>query len=421
MQAQRRRQERAAIGMLVLWIAAGADAAAEDSGTQKFTFGGFGTVGAVHSNETRADFATNISKPTGAGYTNQWSADVDSLLGLQVTGTFNSRLSAVVQLISEQNYDNTYTPHIEWANVMLQVTPDMSIRVGRIVFPIFMLSESRKVQYANPWVRPPVEFYTLVPVTNSDGIDASYKLRSGSFIHNLQITYGTSNPQFVSGSTDVRRQWSLSDSIELGPATIRAIYQEATLTTAALNSFIDAFRGFGPAGAMIADKYDVDDKLTKFAGLGAIYDPGNWFVMGEWGKAEYHSVLATKTAWYLSGGYRLAKFTPYLTFADVKANSSTSDRGLDISTLPPNLAGPAAGLNAGLNGILGATPVQHTISVGTRWDFMRDTAFKLQYDRIELGTRSPGTLSNLQPSFQSGGSVDLISITLDFVFGGHGI
>jgi hypothetical protein len=386
-----------------------------------FTVGGFGTAGLVHSSEDRADFITSISKATGAGYTNQWSAAVDSLFGLQATGTFTNQLSAVVQVISEQNSDNTYTPHIEWANVKFQVTPDASIRVGRIVLPIFLLSDSRKVQYANPWVRPPVEFYTLVPVTNSDGIDASYKLRSGRFTQNFVGTYGTSKPHFTGGDADVRRQFSFSDTVEFGPAVIRGTYQQAVLAIDTLDSLTDAFRQFGPAGVALADKYQVNGKVTKFGGVGAVIDPGDWFLMGEWGKAEYHSVLATKTAWYLSGGYRLAEFTPYVTYADVKADGSTSDRGLDISTLPANLAGTAAGLNAALNGILGSTPVQHTISVGARWDFMRDTAFKLQYDRIELGIGSPGTLSNLQPSFRGGGCVNLISISIDFVFGSNGI
>jgi hypothetical protein len=421
MLAHLRRDRLNVICALTLWLVAAAPAAADDADQRMFMVGGFGTVGVVRSSEDRADFTTNISQATGAGYTNRWSAGVDSLLGLQVTGTFTNHLSAVLQVISEQNYDNTYTPHIEWANVKVQVTPDASLRVGRIVLPIFLLSDSRKVQYANPWVRSPVEFYTLVPITNSDGIDASYKLHAGRFTHNFLGTYGTTKPRFTSGDADVTRQFSFSDTVQFGPVTMRATYEQAVLAIDTLDSLADAFRQFGPTGAALANKYQVNGKVTKFAGVGVMIDPGDWFLMGEWGKAEYHSVLATKTAWYLSGGYRLAEFTPYVTYADVKANSSTSDRGLDISTLPANLAGPAAGLNAALNGILGSTPVQHTISVGTRWDFMRDTDLKLQYDRIELGTGSPGTLTNLQPSFRGGGSVNLVSITIDFVFGGHGI
>jgi hypothetical protein len=86
--------------------------------------------------------------------------------------------------------------------------------------------------------------------------------------------------------------------------------------------------------------------------VGAIYNPGNWFVTGEWGTRNLNSVIGKSTAWYLSGGYQLAKFTPYLTYAEAKANSSTSDPGLNVSMLPPDLAGPATGLNTALNAIL---------------------------------------------------------------------
>jgi hypothetical protein len=89
---------------------------------------------------------------------------------------------------------------------------------------------------------------------------------------------------------------------------------------------------------------------------------------------------------------------------------------LTISALPPYLAGPAASLNAALNTALGSKPVQRTISVGARWDFMKNVDFKVQVDHMRLGAGSPGTLGNLQPNFQTGGTVNLISATIDFVF-----
>jgi hypothetical protein len=54
--------------------------------------------------------------------------------------------------------------------------------------------------------------------------------------------------------------------------------------------------------------------------------------------------------------------------------------------------------------------------VGARWDFMKNVDFKVQVDHMRLGAGSPGTLGNLQPSFQTGGTVNLISATVDFVF-----
>lgn len=56
------------------------------------------------------------------------------------------------------------------------------------------------------------------------------------------------------------------------------------------------------------------------------------------------------------------------------------------------------------------------MALGARWDFTRNAALKVQYDRVELDDGSPGVLTNLQPGFEPGGQVNLFSVTLDFVF-----
>ena len=209
--------------------------------------------------------------------------------------------------------------------------------------------------------------------------------------------------------------WVVSDTLEYGQATVHLAYQQAHLTLHYLDTLFAAFRQFGSQGTALADKYDLTDKLVTFCGLGATYDPGKWFLMGEWGVTDFHSALGKSAGWYVSGGYRLAKFTPYLTYAALKADSNTSDPGLTVSALPPSLAGTATQLNAGLNAALGSIAVQTTLSVGTRWDFMKNLDLKVQYDDTRLGAGSPGTLANLQPGFRPGSSVSLFSVTLDFV------
>jgi hypothetical protein len=390
--------------------------AGSDSGPPMFLFSGFGTAGVVHSSEDRADFVSSIFVPSGAGYTHSWSAAIDSLIGGQVVANFTPQLSAMVQVISQQNYDNSYTPHAEWANIKYQVTPDVSVRVGRIVLPSFLDSDTRNIGYANPWVRPPVEVYSLVPIDSSDGADASYKLHMGRFVQTFAGTYGeTTSQQPTGGSAEARRQWNISDTVESGAVTVHIAYQRADLTLDKLHTFFGAFRQFGPQGDALADKYDPYRKPVDFVGVGASYNPGDWFVTAEWANSRTHSVLGESTAWYVSGGYRLQRFTPYLTYGELKANSSTTDPGLMVAALPANLAGPAAGLNGGLNAILGAIAIQTTASVGMRWDFVKDVDLKIQYDHTRLGAGSPGLLINLQPGFQPGGTVNLLSATVDFV------
>jgi hypothetical protein len=389
----------------------------EDSGTSMLSFSGFGTLGVVHSSEDQADFTSSIFSPNGAGHTRSWSADVDSVVGAQIIANVTPRLSAMLQVISEQNYDGTYTPHVEWANIKYQFTSDLSVRIGRTVLPSFLYSDTRKIGYANPWVRPPVEAYSLVPIGTSDGVDASYDLHFGEFLSTLVVAYGHETSGTPAGSNnEARRLLVIADTIEHGPATVHVAYQQTYLTVNALGALFDAFRQFGPQGAALADQYGVNNRLIRFMGIGAMYNPGRWFVMGEWGVTNYESVLGKNSAWYASSGYRLGQFTPYLTFGGVRSDDSTSSPGLTVAALPPNLAQAAIGLNGALNSILSSSPDQKTISEGVRWDFVKNVDLKLQCNHIQLGAGSPGTLINLQPGFKPGSIVNLFSAAIDFVF-----
>lgn len=402
---------------LLLMVLGAAGARADDAGTSMFSFSGFGTVGVVHSSEDKADFTSSFFKPNGAGYSRSWSADVDSLMGGQITANFTPQLSAILQVISEHNYDDSYRPHVEWANIRYQVTPDFSVRAGRTVVPTFLLSDTRKVAYTYPWVRPPLEVYGLLPITSSDGVDVSYRLHVGEWANTVQANLGKGEAKLVrnGGIAKFPSGWGISSTAESGPLTARIAYHKFDATIPAVNAFFDSFRQFGPHGDAIADKYDVNGKAFSVVAVGASYDPGAWFVMSEWGRVDSRTMLGKRTAWYASGGYRLGEFTPYVSYARAKAEP-LSDPGLDVSALPPSLAEHATVLNAFLNSSLSANPVQNTVSVGGRWDFAKNAALKLQFDHTRLGAGSSGVLSNIQPGFQLGGRLDVFSATVDFVF-----
>lgn len=401
---------------LLAAVLCAAGARADDYAAPMFSFSGFGTLGVVHSSEDQADFTSSILKPNGAGYSHAWSTDVDSLIGGQVTANFSSQLSAVLQVIAEQNHDNTYQPHVEWANIQYQVTPDFSARVGRTVLPTFLFSGTRKVAYTYPWVRPPLEVYGWVPVTASDGVDFRFHRHVSDFTHIVQTNYGSSRKTLPGGGTvEAEQAWGATYSVEYHDSTVHLAYQRPTLTIDSVKPIFDGFRQFGPQGIALADKYDADNKSLSIIAAGATYDPGKWFVTTEWTHTENRSFLGKGTGWYAGGGYRFGKFTPYLTYARATADN-LSDPGLDLTTLPPPMVGPATGLNAALNELLGQKMVQSTLSIGGRWEWTRNSAFKLQWDHTDIGADSPGVLRNTQSGFQPGGKVNVFSATMDFVF-----
>jgi hypothetical protein len=399
--------------MLVCVTGAGAQIAE----TPNFSLNGFGTLGVVRSDEDQADFASSFVVPDGAGYTRDWSPEVDSVLGLQLTADLTPRFTGILQVVSEQRYDETYTPVVEWANLKFDITPDLSVRAGRMVQQTFMVSEYRKVRYATPWIRPPKEVYGMIPVTNADGIDFSYRFRIDGFTNTLRALYGTKDVDIPDGSeVSARDIVGLSDTLEWGAATLFASYGRTRLTIEDLNPFFDAFRQFGAEGETIADRYDVDGKRFEIMSFGLRYDPGEWFVMGEWARSSTPAFIGNSEGWYITGGYRFGEVTPYMTVARIWAHGDVSAPGMSLVGLSPEQAAQSQGLNAALNQLLGSAPQQKSISVGVRWDFIRNAALKVQYQYLDLDDGSPGVLTNTQPGFEPGGAVNLFSAAIDFVF-----
>lgn len=427
-----KRIARPLIAALTVALAPCAASGADDTAASIFSLRGFGTLGAVHSSENNADFVNGFFEPNGAGHTHNWAFGVDSKIGLQVDARFDDKLSAVLQIVSQHRYDNSYTPRIEWANVKYQFTPDFDVRLGRTVAMPFMISDSRLVGYANPWIRPPQEVYGLIPITNKDGIDATYRFQVRDVTSSLHASYGQTSPRLpAGGSVKAKRYFDIANTVDYGPTTFRASYStgRVDLHTPGLDALVDgltqfgntltAIPGLGPAGAQalgLARKYRFDDVPISVVALGATYDREQWLVMTEWAKFNGHSLLADSTAWYVTAGYRIREFTPYVTLARLKAEKR-SEAGISTAGLPPALAAAATGLSTGLNAaIAGATFAQRSVAAGVRWDFMKNAALKLQYDRLNLDAGSSGRLGNVQPNFQSGGTVNVISVAVDFVF-----
>jgi hypothetical protein len=407
-----------ALTVALLGPASASASAPASADALQWTFGGFGTVGLAHADTEHADFTSSPLKYDGAGFTRSFSAHVDSRLAAQLGVTVNRRWSAVLQLVTEQNIEGSYKPVVEWANIKYQATPDLALRFGRIALPIFLAADYRKLGFAYPWVRMPVEVYGSFAINNSDGVDLSYRWRSGPVKHVTQAFYGHTNVKLFEQTRAIGRSVAgISHNAEIGALNLRASVISARITFNYARPLFDLMRQFGPQGDALAERFDVDDKRATSLALGANYDPGNWFLMGEVAQASTDGSYFGKTrSMYVGAGYRLGSWTAYLSAARGRARSATSDPGLSLQYLPPQLAALAGGLNAGLNGLLMTVPQQSSASVGVRWDVAPNLALKLQHERVNLHNGSRGMLINTQPGFDPDQPVKVTSAVLDFVF-----
>jgi predicted porin len=254
------------------------------------------------------------------------------------------------------------------------------LQVGRIALPTFMDSENRDVGYSYVWVNPPVDLYHQLSIPGSDGVDFMYRSEIGEAGNTLKAIYGKNvenTPTRISTSKDM---WGLFDTLEYGSATFHLGYQQRMSSSKNLQT--------GVSGAWISNS-----DLT----VGASYDPGNWFVISEWIQRRSTTKV---NAMYVSGGYRIDKFTPFLLY-------SQNSPGTFLQDSPPPTT---ASLDR-------ANRSQSTISTGVRWDFMRNYDFKLQYDQVRLSSNSNGYLINVPTGVILHGSrFYVISAVVDFVF-----
>lgn len=371
-------------------------ASAQDS-ESIFSFSGFGTVGVVHNDEDRADFATDFG-PDGAGYTDAWSANPDSRLGAQVDAQFTDRFSAVVQVLSEYDYAGSYAPEITLAHVKYAFTPALSVRLGRLAPPTFMLSDYRKVGYAMPWLRPPVEVYNTSLAI--DGGEIAYKFNVGATAMTLQLIAGDTD----AGTIELDDTIGLVGRAEFGNSTLFAGYNRTTLSLKS-DPGLDALLAlYTPAFPALAARFHPADNDVTFSALGYAYDPGTWFARAEVTRlGTEDGMIAASTNMYASAGVRTGTFTSYATLGKVEMDG-------------PQTLGAADPIGV-INAVLaGSNSARESLTVGTRWDFRENFALKFEAAHVRADTGSNGGLTNLQPGFRTGGSYNLLSAAVDFVF-----
>src|ERR1700723_2239208 len=330
------------------------------------TFSGFGTLGVVHSDYSQADFIANVTQPRGAGF-NSWSASLDSDLGGQAKFTFTDALSGVFQVLSRDDANGDYKPTVEWANLQYQITPDLKVRVGRMVLPTYQYSDTQYVGYSLPWVRIPIEIAYTDAGLHSDGVDVLYRVKTGSVTQNLQIQWGRTlvdlpGIEFTSAPANVV---VLSDTLQSGDSSLRLVYQKY------------ASSGFPTV-------------RLRVAGAGLTYDPGAWFVMADSNYSQ-DKFFGDLLAWYASGGVRLGRFAPYAIYSVTRAES------------------------AGTSG-LRSLGDDHTVAAGVRWDFAKNLDTKLQLQQVTIDSvDDPASFANLSPAARAGDKAHVLSLTLDFV------
>jgi len=399
-----------AAAVLAATAALSAQAGVLDDGN--LSISGFGTVGVAQSNTDDVKFA-RYNQADGVG--NSARIGLDTNLGLQATYKINDWLSGTAQVLTRKATEHSFTTDLTWAFLKARINDEVSVRVGRVVVPTFLISDYQNVGYANTMMRPPIEMYGQAPIENSDGADINYQHAFGDLNFTAQAFAGVSRGKlFVStgaGSTATYRAPARGISLagEYGPFLLRVAHARADMEIndiQPINALTNTLTSVG-FGQLASDITFSTGKKIAFTSIGGTMDWNNVVGQAEYAqrRAKDKVYLPDTNAWYAMLGYRFGKVLPYYAHASAKGAGSSITAPAALAKIPA--------LNAGVANLL-TSAEQTTDIVGVRWDFAKQLALKVQVDRVKPGAKS-GLLINV-PAAGYTKDVTVVAAVVDFVF-----
>lgn len=310
-----------------------------------------------------------------------WQFDQESLVGLQFKKEFTNKLSFTTQLLARtRNPNHGSRPTLDWAYLSWNPSPDtpLTIQAGRMRIPLYYYSDYLYIGYAYPWVRPAPDVYGW-PIYAYDGVSATYTTQLGKSAWTLTAStwYGNFTQKndaydtLIYYTTPTHESWKKITgafvAVNNGVFDVRAMLMKHHATI-----WQDA-----PGGgrATLLDK-----QFTRIIGLAGNMDYQNWIVKAEVDRFEQINPDAGIRNIYkyalLGVGYNFGAWTPMYT----RSRYTT--------------------VNAPIEG-------RSSQYFSLRWDFMKDTSLKLQYDISKDKSRYP------YPFF---GDSNLLSVSLQGVF-----
>lgn len=384
----------AALSGLPLQVAAESDSA--------WQFSGFATAGAVHTNADELQFArVGIDAPGG----NRVDTGPDSVVGVQAGLRLGERNTAVLQLVTRETQRGDYDPRAALAFISHALTPELTLRAGRLRSPFFMLSDTADINYNQTWVRPPVEVYGLNPFSDLDGIDLLHRSRIGETFVEFHPYVGRSRvPVIGGGRARLSDLIGMRVTIEAGRLSLSAGYAQADL---AVHRASAATLDLSP---QLLARLTGSGADASFSSLGAQWDDGRWLMSAELARTATSAFANSATGAYFALARRFGSLTPYVSLARQWQDEPLVDIAAAVTPAERNLI---TSFNRSRN------QAQRSLSVGVRWDVLHNAAIKAEFAHVRTDTGAHGTFIARDNPFAPGldnQSIKLMSISVDVVF-----
>jgi len=392
---------------------------------------GFGTLGAFSSDLDSSKVPTPAGRPkvdpqvradvreSHGSVDNHVIYDADTSLSVQATLNPNGAVQGVLQLLSKQDIHASQKPEVEWAYLGWQATPDVRLKFGRVVAPIFMLSDARNVAYSQTMVRPFTSVYALNPITHLDGGNALWEGRLGPYKLDVEGMVGRTSVELPSGTFKVPSIHGVSARLTRGEWSVRAGTSHLDVdidllpsVQARLNAATQNSAACPNCGTVLSARTGLRNQQLDIFTLGGQWEHDDLSVTAEFANRKGTTLLAPSyQSYYILGSWRFNAWTPYVAWG--RARNTESPLGLQN---PTNNSAIADLDDARAFG----RPNRTEQTLGLRWDFMPKAALKAQWTQLRLANPRVGAVGGQVqyyiPNSTFGGTINTYALNLDFIF-----
>ncbi|HFD31178.1 MAG TPA: hypothetical protein ENJ28_00495 [Gammaproteobacteria bacterium] len=294
--------------------------------------------------------------------------------GININSQVNDKISLASQLISSQDND-TYNTKIDWAFVSYQLSENMSLRTGKVKYPVGIANEYVSVGYAYPWITPPQVFYTL----SSQGPQVTREAYTGaSFLWQKSVGDISYSVDLFGGEVALENMMIHA----MKGLTVSADWNDEVMLQ--VSSY---------AGKMENDNMALmDGEVHSSNVLGIKIDMSDIVAYAEYAKVDMGAFEAgNSTAWYGSLGYRLDNLLPYVNFGMYEKGKG--------AMMMENMV------------MVSAHNKQYVATAGIKYDILPQTDVKFEVSRVHT---SVGKGLFKDTGFEA--DVNIYSVAIDVVF-----
>ena len=391
---------------------------------------GFGTLGYAYENEDDIAYRRDITHT--AKVADNGSFDTDSNIGVQLDAMLNHQWSLTTQWLLDNSVENDFDELTELAFIRYVPNEHWSFRAGRIGVSAYIAADSRDIDFAHLWVRPPQELYGGIVFNSLDGVGVSYFSNNSHFNWSLELEYGRNEqmgevPQTIeSYKAEIEDVISASFEVEQGPWTWQLSYAHVGSLSVAQGASINSLQNqLGQLSALnipqISQEAAIAQNLITLEGEKVdYYQAAVHYFDGLWTlKTELFHINADKesipqgTGGYGMLGYTVNSVTPYIIYSRFSPEHSYYQAESDWSVVDPSFALLQTGAQVGINSV---RIDQQTYSLGMRWDIAPQFALKAQVDYIDIEDYGYGLWAADVSAISQGRDAQVYSLNLNFIF-----